>query len=121
MRLARVEKRASKLEIRKGRTATVANQIREKGAGAKAEEFADVTGETRAEVAGAGADDERVDLLGGCFGADEGLASSLGGDGGSVVSEAAVQGIGVAGEAFLEFAHGEIARLNAVVAAEDFA
>src|SRR6185436_9982338 len=61
LRLAGVEEGTGELEIRKSGPATVTDQIREEGGGAKAEQFTHITGEAGTEVTGTGADDQGVD------------------------------------------------------------
>ena len=58
----RREQRPAELQVRQGGGAALADQVVGLDVGAQAEPLDDVAGEARAEIAGAGADDDRVDV-----------------------------------------------------------
>ena len=102
-----------------GGAAAEADEVLEEGVGAEVERFRDVAGEAGAEVAGAGADEERVELIGAEAGLGEGGGERAGGEGGAGGAEEGVEFVGGAVEDFLDFRSGEVAGGDAVVAAKN--
>jgi len=102
-----------------GSAATETDEILEEGVGAEAEMFGDVAGETGAEVAGAGADEERVEVGWAEAELFEGGRERAGGERGGFGAEAGVELVGGEIEDVCEIGGGEVAFGDAVVALED--
>ncbi len=116
---ARGQQRAAELQVGQGGRAALADQVVGLDVGAQAEALDDIAGQARAQVAGAGADDDRVDRgrlepRGG-----QRARRCLGGERRRVREEAPVQRVGIDREDLVERVEREPARLDAVVALQD--
>jgi hypothetical protein len=102
-----------------GGTAAEADEILEKGVGAEAEGFGDVAGDTGAEVASAGADEEGIELVGVQAGAGEGGGEGAAGEGGCLAAKGRVERVGGGREKIFERGKREVAGGDSAVAPEN--
>ena len=102
-----------------GGAAAEADDVLEKGVGAETKIFRDVAGHAGAEVAGAGADEQGVELVGAQSGAGERGGEGAGGEFGRGESEGGVELVGRVVENVFDVGHGEVALRDATVAFED--
>ena len=99
--------------------ATETDEILENRIGAQAELFGNVTGESRAEVTGAGADEQGVEVRGFEVGLGERGSESAGGKCGAFGAEDRVQFVGAPVEDFFDVGRGEVSGRDTVVAAQN--
>ena len=93
--------------------AALADQVQREDVGAQAEPLGDVAGQSRAEVAGAGADEDRVDAAWRDAGALERLDGGFRGERWRMLREALVQDVGLDGERIVERIEREVAGADA--------
>ena len=101
--------------------ATLPDEIERKHAQPQPKALGDVAGQSRAQIAGAGADDEGVDVTGFAARAGQGALCRLRGEGRGVAREPGVQGVGVQVESFGEWVEGEAARRDTIRAEQNLA
>ena len=98
----RREQRARELQVGQRGGAALADQVVGLDVGAQAEPLDDVAGEARAQIAGAGADDDRVDVAARRARPRERRRAGLGGERRRVREEAPVERVGVDREHLVE-------------------
>ena len=102
------------------RAAALPDQIERENIFAQAKLFADVTGEAGTKIAGAGADEHGVNFFRGAIRIFQRALCGLDCQRGRVFGEAGLQRVGRLVENFRNWIEREMARVNAVVTAEDF-
>ena len=96
-------------QSRDGGATAEADEVAEVGVGAQAEGLRDVARRAGAQVAGAGANKERVDFFRMQFGLGEGFGERRGGEGGSVGFEGSVEILRALAKDGAEIGGGELA------------
>ena len=114
LRPVRRQQRFRYAPIRQRRATTLPNQIARHGIGAQPQPFADITGETRTQIAGAGADNDGINLRGRELGSGQSAFGGLGGEFGCVPGKAGVQRVGCQDEGILQTLHRQVSGCNAV-------
>ena len=118
-RRAGADQRSAQLQVRQRRGAALADEVEGLHVGAQAEPFDDVAREARAQIAGAGADDDGVDRRRIEPGRGERARPGLGGERRRMGEKAPIERVGVDREHLVERIEREPARLDAVVALQD--
>jgi hypothetical protein len=120
LRPVRRQQRFGDAPIRQRRATTLPNQIERHDIGAQPQPFADITGETWTQIAGAGADNDGINLRGRELGRGEGAFGGLGGEFGCVPGEAGVQRVGRQDKCLLQTLHRQMSGGNSVFTGQHF-
>jgi hypothetical protein len=106
-------------QVRQGRAAALPNEVKCEDVRSEFQTLGHITGQAGTQIAGASADQDRINLVGLQAGIGHGPFSGLAGEQRSVLYETGVEIVGSQFKSLTEVIEHQVARINAVVAVEN--